>query len=55
MIVSDRLYREWYKEKYGIELPKDKYYGIEYKWSEEEIEFAMKLLDGECSEEFCDE
>ena len=45
MLVTDEGYRWWYKKEYGIELPKDKYYGIDYKWSEQEMEMAMKILD----------
>jgi len=52
MIVTDLGYRMWYKEKYGIELPKDKYYGIDYLWSKQEVEMAEKYLNGECLNEF---
>jgi hypothetical protein len=52
MIVIDSCFREWYKKEYGIELPKDKYFGIDYQWSEQELEMAEKYLNGECFNEF---
>lgn len=55
MIVTDEGYRWWYKEEYGIELPKDKRYGVERYWSEEEVETAMKLLNDEPLDELINE
>jgi hypothetical protein len=42
----------WYKKEYGIDLPKDKYYGVDYQWSEQELEMADKYQNGECLEDF---
>jgi len=52
MLIIDECYRIWYKKEYGIELPKDKYYGIDYHWSEQELEMTEKYLNGECFNEF---
>jgi len=43
MLIIDSFFREWYKKEYGIELPKDKYYGIDYQWSEQELEMAENI------------
>ena len=52
MIVTDTGFRMWYKKEYGKDLPKDKYYGVDYKWSDQELEMAEKYLNGECFNDF---
>ena len=51
MIITDKGFRCWYKKEYGIELPKDRYYGIEYQWSDEELKAALEVLGNKCTNE----
>jgi hypothetical protein len=44
MIVIEECAREYFREKYGQELPKD-FHGIDYRWSECELEIFEKYLN----------
>jgi len=52
MLIIDKYYRIWYKKEHGKELPKDKYYGVDFQWSEQELEMAEKYLNGKCFNDF---
>jgi hypothetical protein len=51
MLVTEEGARQYFREKYGKELPDD-FHGIDYKWSEQELEMAEKYLNGECFQDF---
>jgi hypothetical protein len=51
MIVIEECARKYFREKYGIELPDD-FHGIDYQWSERDLELAEKYLNGECFQDF---
>ena len=55
MIITDSGFRWWYKKEYGEDLPKDKYYGVDYQWNEQDLEYAEKLLNGEEEDRFRNE
>ncbi|MFP3043185.1 hypothetical protein LQZ19_15325 [Treponema primitia] len=45
MIVIEKYARIFFREKFGVELPK-KFHGIFYRFSEEEVKLAKDILDG---------
>jgi hypothetical protein len=51
MIVTEEGAREYFREKYGVELSKD-FHGIYYRWNEQDLEMAEKYLNGECFQDF---
>ena len=45
LIITDKCFRCWYKKEYGIELPRDKFYGIDYQWSDKALKYLLEELD----------
>ena len=51
MLIIEECAREYFREKYGKELPED-FHGIDYEWSEQELEMAEKYFNGEYFQDF---
>jgi hypothetical protein len=51
MIICEEPARKYFREKYGKELPDD-FHGIDYIWSEKDLEMMEKYLNGECFDDF---
>jgi hypothetical protein len=51
MIVTEEGAREYFRKQHGVELPED-FHGIDYRWSERDLEMVEKYLNGECFHDF---
>jgi hypothetical protein len=46
MLITEEGARQYVREKYGKELPAD-FHGIDYQWSEKDLEWMEKYVNGE--------